>query len=332
MTDRFRPTADLWATVLWATIAVAVVVGAGVESQILRALLLLPMVLLLPGYALISTLYPDARTSDGSAGSGAGWWRSPALRPVGRTALAVGTSVGIVALLALVVNATPYPLRVTPLLPLLGGITVALSFVAMFVRLALPPERRFEPPGVSTMSAGIRRYFTSGTDSLRVSTPREATSWRGVFSNVLLFAGVLSLVASAAYATTLPTSDQTFTEFHLLSPNENGTLTAENLPREYNRGVPREVHVMIGNREGTTLEYTTVATFDGREVDRFDTVVGRGETVRVRRQIELDRTGESRLVFLLYRGSVPANPRPGNAYRMVRLSVTVDDTPTTGEE
>lgn len=331
MTNSFRATVDLWATVVWATVAVVVVAGVGIESTALRVALLLPLVLVLPGHAFVSVLYPDTEVSSGRTATSGVWWHSPALESVERIALSVGTSLALVALLAFGLNFMPYPLRADTLVLLVGGVTATLALLATFVRLAVPPEQRFSPAVAVRPGRVYRRYFRPNTSGLALPGPLASTSQTGVLANVVLVCSVLILAGSVGYAATVSPSDQTFTEFSLVPPDDSAG--ADSIPREFDGGSSNTLTLAIGNHEGYVVRYTTVIRYEGRTVDRFQTTVGAGETRHVRRTIELDGGGDGRqLLFLLYRGDPPADPHPETAYRVLRLTVNGGDTPVDGDD
>ena len=79
-----------------------------------RIILGLPLVLFLPGYALIATLFPQKGDLDG----------------IERIALSFGLSIAITPLLGLALNYTPFGIRLTPILTILSVFTIALAIGA----------------------------------------------------------------------------------------------------------------------------------------------------------------------------------------------------------
>jgi|Deesub1362B_J571_1020462.scaffolds.fasta_scaffold00023_81 hypothetical protein len=73
-------------------------------------------ILYLPGYSLIEVLYP----------------RGDELEPLERMALSIGLSLALVPLVGLVLNYTPWGIRLTPILVSLVILTIALSSGALY--------------------------------------------------------------------------------------------------------------------------------------------------------------------------------------------------------
>ncbi len=84
-------------------------------------------VLFMPGYVLVEALYP---TRGG-------------LSPLERVALAVGLSLAITPLLGLILNYTPWGIRLTPILITISTYVIVISLLAAFRKLrktTLPPN------------------------------------------------------------------------------------------------------------------------------------------------------------------------------------------------
>ncbi|WP_258871916.1 DUF1616 domain-containing protein [Pyrobaculum aerophilum] len=75
-------------------------------------------VLFLPGYALVEALYP----------------RGGDLSPLERLALSIGLSLAVVPLVGLVLNFTPFGIRLAPVVISLAALTTALSLYATYRR------------------------------------------------------------------------------------------------------------------------------------------------------------------------------------------------------
>ena len=78
-----------------------------------RIILGLPFILFFPGYTLISALFPK-RTSLGS---------------IERVALSFGLSIAVVPLIGLILNYTPWGIRLYPILIALFAFIILMSFI-----------------------------------------------------------------------------------------------------------------------------------------------------------------------------------------------------------
>lgn len=296
-----------------------------------RLALALPLVLLLPGYALVSALFPEGETEDG-----------PGYGALERIVLSVGLSLVIVPIAAYLANFTPYGIRLTPLVVAIVGWTVVLAVLGLLRRARLAPEDRYRLrwPASTTTLPSLFTLQQRGLEDRR--SPFEPETGRQLLLNVALVVSVVVLVAGAAYmavaAPSLPDTEP-HTEYYLVAENDTGNLTTDALPTELSSGSSEPITVGIENHEGETQSYTTVVlqqevtlTDNGttvesvdseEELDRFETTVENGDTERVGYELGPTASGEVHVWFLLYQGDVPDDPSPENAESATRLSVTV---------
>lgn len=332
MTSRGSWYADLLLVLLGTGLCAAGVL-AGLDG-VVRYAVAAPLVLLLPGYALVAALFPEG----GEAGAELGPFDASPQRvstvvpgagapgAVARLALSVLLSVSVVALVALASNLTRWGMA---LRPVLGGLVATIGLllsIASVRRLRVPPRER------ATVSLdGVAPGFAAGRSRIG-SSP----TWERTVPNAALAAGLLVLVAGVGYAAVAPPSPQGFTEFYVETENATGDVRTL-YPEQYAAGEQQELDVYVGNREGRETAYTVVGVLqrverdDGRVSVQEASVVGRtsatvadGTTARVALPVRPGKTGENlRLVVLLYRGSPPENPTAENAYRVLRLGVDV---------
>ncbi len=97
------------------------------EISPIRIILGLPLVLFLPGYALIAALFIRKDDLDG----------------IERIALSFGLSIAISPLLGLGLNYTPFGIRLTPILIVLTVFTIALAIGARVRRSGIPDSNEF---------------------------------------------------------------------------------------------------------------------------------------------------------------------------------------------
>ncbi|MBX0295765.1 DUF1616 domain-containing protein [Haloarcula nitratireducens] len=323
MNERLGAVVDLLAVLLLLGAATAVVVVEPPGGALLRVPLLLPAILFLPGYALVSFLYPDAPGNQ-AARNDDGW----SLTPLERAGFAIAASVAIVPIIALVFNFTPYGVRGPPVLGGTIAVTAVLTLAAFVRRARLPAERRFR---VSVgFAGGLRKYFTTDRRGARQHSPFEVKSDRHRVLNLVLVAAIFLLLSSVAYAAvgpTLPSQDQDSTEFYLLDENGEYLLGVE----EPLDGGSVPANIVIANHEKEDVQYTVVVkrqqvsvgdnrtqVQQERVTDRFQTSVAAGETERIERTFE--GGGENvRVQVLLFRGGAPENPTAADAYREARF-------------
>lgn len=307
-----------------------------------RAALAVPLVLLLPGYAVVAALFP-ARTSRQNVESAALDPRRRSFRAalprnygvsgVERLALSVVVSVALVPLLALAVDASPLALRPRPLFAAVAGAVVAATLVAFVRRARTDRSRRFSP---LTPVALPRDIEASGSRRLVFDSGGDPTDWA---IRALLALSVLALAGSVAFAATVPPPDEErFTEVYLVAGDGDGDLTTAAVPRQYTENRSASLVLGITNHEHRSETYDVVVTLqrvdDGRVTDErrltgFSVSAGHGETRRYRHQVRPTMSGDDlRLTYLVYRAGVPATPTVDNAYREVHVDVTVAPAPS----
>ena len=216
---------DLWLIDI-VTILLIVVIAFS-PSTIARIILGLPLVLFFTGYTLIAALFPKK----GSLGG------------VERLALSFGLSIAVVPLIGLVLNFTPWGIRLYPILISLTVFILATSGVAWYRRGKLAPEERFRVP-------------------FNIRLP----SWRGQSTPNKVLSAVLAVVIAGAigalgYVIATPGVGEKFTEFYILGPEGE----AEHYPEELKVGEEGRVIVGIVNHEQEWASYEVEVWIDGAQ-------------------------------------------------------------------
>ncbi|KAB1198225.1 MULTISPECIES: DUF1616 domain-containing protein [Haloferax] len=307
--------ADLAAAVVFVGLVNLAVFLPVVDETPLRVVLGLPFVLFVPGYAMIAALFPEA--GDGDEG----------IDGIERVALSFGVSIAVVPLIGLVLNFTPWGIRLVPIMVATSGVTLALVAVGARRRNELPASEQFEVP--------YEMWLSSARDEL--FEPETRTD---AMLNVVLVVSVVLATASVGYAVAVPKEGESFTELYLLTEGDDGELVADGYPEEFVAGESKSVIVGVGNQEYEQVNYTVVSklqrvrvennsttVLEERELARFSPQVEHNETWRTSHEITPTMTGERlRLVYLLYKGEPAANPTVDSAYREVHLWVNVSQT------
>jgi uncharacterized membrane protein len=352
--------ADLGAVVVLLVCSWLFVLVPGLNDTPLRILFGLPLVLFLPGYALIAALFPEAGTSptatdgddetdsaestdasgsasedqaDEDTGRSLGGLGSVAAGDEGgidgieRVALSFGLSIAVVPLIGLIANFTPWGIRLVPILVGISAFTLGMVALAARRRHALPEEQRFRMP--------YREWFKAGK-----SEAFSPESRRDGALNVLLALSILLAVGAVGYAVMVPPDGESFTEFYVLTEDEEENLVAAEYPTEFELGESQPLVVGIGNHEGESIEYSVVVQLQEversdnettvvqrQELDRFSSpLIGDNETWHRTHDIQPSMTGENlRVQYLLYRSSPPATPTAENAYRTLHLWIDVGE-------
>ena len=297
----------------------------------LRVVIGLPFVLFVPGYAFIAALFPETgeTPAESTADEQPRFRVGSSIDGIERVALSFGTSIAIVPLLGLILNFTPWGIRLVPVLLIVSGFTVVATGIAARRRWALPEGERFVVP--------YERWLTTAQTELF-----EPESRTDMALNVLLLVSVLLAAVSVTYAVAVPKQGEAFTEFYVLTENETGDLMADDYPTEFAVGESKPLHVGIGNHEHRQQGYTVIVALQRtttsnnsttvraeQELQRFQATVDANETSIQEITVTPTMQGQRmRLVFLLYRDGPPANPTVQNAYRELHLWVNVTATAT----
>jgi uncharacterized membrane protein len=296
----------------------------GVSDTPVRIVAGLVFVLFIPGYAFIAALFPEAGSGPTPDDGTVSDTQADGIDGIERVALSFGLSIALVPLVGLVLNFTPWGIRLLPILVSLSGLTLVLTAIAAVRRWALPADERFRVPYRAWLSAGREELFApdSRTDAVL---------------NVLLVVSILLAVGSVGYAVAVPKDGERFSEFYLLTEDEDGELVADGYPTEFQQGESRSLIVGIGNQEHERTEYTVIAELqrvkrvgnetqvrERSELRRFQPTLGHNETWHRQHEVQSEMTGNRlRLQYLLYRGSPPETVDQSTAYREVHLWVNV---------
>ncbi|AKU09729.1 DUF1616 domain-containing protein [Haloferax gibbonsii] len=294
-----------------------------------QALVGLPVLLFLPGYALLLALFPAG--SSGNSGEGPSFGRfewQPDLGLTERFALAFGMSVALLPVVGLALLWAGVGLNAAPVLLALSAIIVGGLAVGEVRRRRLPEGERFHVP--------IRRWYADVVRSFDQSSRVDS------LLNVALAFAVLLAVASLSYALVAPGTGESYSSLSLLTQDAGGEFVAADYPEELTVGEQTELFVSVANAEGEATSYTLVAELQRVERTNGETTVverqvlgsrtetvADGETWRTRHTFAPALTGEDlRLTYFLYEGDAPAEPSTDTAYRSAYVWLTVTEEPT----
>jgi len=327
-----RVPSDVLATLAFLLVVNLAVAVVGVESPPLRVALGTPLLLFLPGYVLVTTLFPRATVPEARQQSG-GWSVVPTqyaeINGAERAALSFGLSLAVLPLFALAIAFSPWPYAVDVVVPGLSLFVLVGAAASAARRGAVDPDVRFE---VSFRAWG-GRFWSFIFDGSGVNTA----------VNVALVLSVVLSIAVVGYAFAAPQDGERYSELTLVTENESGAYVAGDYPDNFTAGEERELTVGVENNEQVETEYTVVT-----QVERVDTDASGGgvtvlETSELRRTtmtldpgerrydehaVAPETTGEDlRLSYYLYRGDAPETAGAETAYRHVYLWIDVTDEP-----
>ena len=237
-----------------------------------RIILGLPLVLFLPGYALIAALFPRKDDLDG----------------IERVALSFGLSIAITPLLGLALNYTPFGIRLTPILIVLTVFTVALAIGAYVRRSRIPEEDRFVVD-FGALSKSVKESFkTTDTKADKILT-------------AVLIISIMLALSVTVYVIITPKEGEKFTEFYVLGPGG----MAEEYPTNLTVGEEGEVIIGVVNHEYAAVTYQLELKVNGKVIDQKSIALTHNETWEGPFTFRAKKTGEDqKLEFLLYKEGV----------------------------
>ena len=202
---------DLALVIFFTLVCIPFVLIPPLNETPVRIILGLPLVLFLPSYTLIATLFPRKGDLDG----------------IERVALSFGLSIAITPLLGLGLNYTQFGIRLTPVLTVLSLFTIALAFGAWARRSKISERYRFV--------VDLGALFKSIKESFLVAD----TKTDKILTAVLIIS-ILLVISVTVYVIAVPKGGEKFTEFYVLGPGGK----AEDYP--INLTVGEEGEVIIG--------------------------------------------------------------------------------------
>lgn len=270
------------------------------SSSPIRTVLGLPMVLFLPGYALIAALFPARDDLDG----------------IERIALSFGLSIAVVPLLGLGLNYTPWGIRLVPVLVAISLFTLAMCLVAIWRRRGL---------GEDAFSVPFRRMYAS----LRHELAAGSQSRLDRALSIVLVISILLSVVTLIYVVVTPKQGERFTEFYILGPQG----MADNYKTRLVMGESVDVIVGVVNHEYQLVNYSLEIRLDNKSMEVPENFrhmsLGHNATWEQPLSFTPPVTGnDMKLQYLLYREDNTSEP-----YRDLHLWISVTESDNmTGQE
>jgi uncharacterized membrane protein len=270
---------DLLAVVVFSLFLVIAVAVSG-EGAV-RITLGLIFILFLPGYALIAALFPSGKSID---------W-------IERLALSFGLSIAVTPLIGLMLNYTPWGIRLEPIVASITLFIFAMCGIAYFRRMKLPVDERLS----LSVNLGVPEW--------------KEYSWLDKALTVGLVIAIIASLSVMVYAFTVPKTGEKFTEFYILDVNG----TAGDYPTELRIGENGNLIIGVVNHEQTTVSYMMVVELakvnyvlnntTGQEepvelsrirIESDNTTLDHDETWENPFSFSIDEAGDFKVEFLLY--------------------------------
>ena len=293
MTGNKRFPSDLLFVAVLVLLTDAFVLTPVLNESFIRVVLGVPMVLFLPGYALVAALFPGNED----------------LNWIERVVLSLGLSIAVVPTIGLWLNYTAWGIRLLPIIVSLSVFTLLMCGVAYY--------RRWQLPGEEVLTLSFR---TAAFDLKDEILKKPETKVEKILM-VLMVLSILASVGTLAYAAVAPKEGNRFTEFYLLG---SGGM-ASNYPTEYALGENGTVIVGIVNHEYRTVNYAMDVRLENRSLDIPKNMkfinLAHNETWEETLEITPPFEGtDMKLEFLLFNESEKEVP-----YRELRLWINVSE-------
>lgn len=193
-------------------------------SNILRIILGLPFVLFFPGYTLIAAIFP----------------RKEGLSGIERVALSFGMSIAVVPIIGLILNYTPWGIKLESILWAIASFIFIMIAIAGLRRRRLQQQERF----------GIEFHL---------ALPSRGMGIQDKLLSTILVLTVLGALGMIGYIIATPKIEQEFTEFYILGLEDKAT----DYPRVLKVGEEGRVRLAIVNHEHDTMDYRIEMMING---------------------------------------------------------------------
>lgn len=275
---------DIILVVILTLLCALFVLEPTLNKTVVRTVLGLLLVLFLPGYALIASLFPKKDDLD----------------TIERLVLSFGLSIAITPLIGLVLNYTPWGIRLDPILVSLTGVTLLLCAVAYYRRKRTPQEDRFSVD------------FTGFIHNLQDGFQGESRT--GKILSLILVLSIILAVATTAYIIVTPKEGESFTEFYILGPEG----MASDYPTNLTTGQEGNVIIGVVNHENENTDYHLIVTSNNTVLLDQVLTLQDGEKVEIPFNFTAGETGERKMEFKLFK--LPDN---NNVYRSLHLWINI---------
>ena len=306
---RYEFPADLVLIVGWLAATVGIIYLTPPTFVPLRVVLAIPVILFIPGYCLLCSLFPGNGDVD----------------LMTRMVLSVGVSIVIVPLIGLGLNFTPWGIHLDTIVISLSLFTIVMVIVTWYMRSTLPSEKRFRMP-FSEIATDFRQGFLkkdgSGVDKILT---------------VALVLALLITIIITVYVISVPREGEKYTAFFILGENQ----TAANYPDQIVPGREYSMYVGVRNHEYRDVQYTVETwmlrtEFDNMTnssrilamdpYDRLMLTLAHNETIIIPYNLSVRKSGYNRVEFLLfndimYYPDLTGRDRINASYRELHLGV-----------
>ena len=302
------PAADLFAVVGSVALLAGVVFTPLSNIGVLTTVIGLPFVLLVPGYALVSAVFPRRGDLASSSTTEISW--------VARIVVSVAGSGIALTVVGVVLDYTVWGFDRTAILVGLSAVSVGATAVAWYRR------------------RGLATAYQAGTDLGAVrSAVHTIAIGESAVSVVLTVVVLLAAAGAVGVVADESTGDGSVIELYVLGEDESGELAAGAYPSNVTAGEPITAGVGVGTSrvsfdgyvtvrlERVMIEGDEVTVTESRRLGRIDVQLAPGERTVRRHTADPSLVGERlRMTYRLYRTGSDAPLRQVHVWVTVRPS------------
>ena len=256
---------DIILLLLITGLTIFVIYNPVLSNTWLRAVLGIVFIAFLPGYAVVSFLFPK----NGDIGLSE------------RLLLSFATSVAIVGLTGFILNYTPFGIHLNIMALIFLILIVVFSILTLIKRSFIVDS--FNPEFTPTLR-GIKKVFLNEKKIDK-------------FLSIILIILVVFAISMTTYAVVKPKQSEKFTEFYILG--SDGKMN--NYPTNLSTGAIGNVTTVIVNNENTTTSYLLVYNYNGSTVSENNITLKSGENISIPYSIVAGNAGNNEVEFLLYK-------------------------------
>jgi uncharacterized membrane protein len=200
----------------------------GIPRIILGSLL----VLIIPGYTLLSALIP----------------RKDKMNSFERVIFSFGLSFATTAFIGIALSFTPWGIQITSIIITLAAFILITAAIGWYRQKLIPEVERY--------------YFTISSGSFRKAGTRKKSIWL-----YILTALVIAFSGWVIYTVSNSIQDEKYTEFYILDSSGQ----AQNYPQQLDMGDSIDIIVGIINHEDEAMNYQVKVTIDNEAATEITT-------------------------------------------------------------
>lgn len=275
---------DILLIIILTILTAAFVLIPPLNETFIRIILGILLVLFIPGYSLIAAIFP----------------KKGDLESIERVALSFGLSIAVTPLMGLILNYTPWGIRLDPILICITAFTLVMCLIAFVRRRRLPDEEKYSVK------------FGDFLDDIRGSFKGKSQTER--ILSIILIISIILAISTTVYIIVKPKEGEKFTEFYILGPEGK----ASNYPTNLTQGQTGSVIIGVVNHEYSTQNYQLVVKVNGTTLKNDTITLTNNQKMEIPFNFTAGTSGPKKMEYLLFK-----LPDQENPYRSLHLWLNI---------